>query len=783
MASSSFPPKIGTPSSSTQSQVDRKASWTPQTRNPVSARLYKVLSTNFDDEDTRQALRTLSDLYATPKGKEIQPSIEEADDELLQDTSGTSVSNDSALIELVPGELAARARRNLRRDMENQLAEGSKKFLEALGEVDAKLQELQKHVAAMRASCDEAETQLALTNESSKTLLERAGNLRDERQEVEEKKTIITLFLGRFTLNESEVEAISSRDVPIGQRFFDAMDKTERIREDCRVLMSGEDGSTKAGLEIMASTSSNLEQGYEKILRYCSNEFRQVGRDSQLEVNSEMREAVNRLRKRPELLTEALSFLSETRQTTLLSSFIAALTRGGPSGYPRPIELHAHDPLRYLGDMLAWVHQAIAAEREFLESLFGLKQDGRMVGSVRKFDTKDEEEEWIRELMDLAVAKLCVPLKVRVQQTIRSQESSIVSYKIANLLQFYLMTMRRTIGEQALLSTTLKEITDTSYKVFYDSIENHSRTISRVRLDHDDPSLAPPIVVLDHTQVLREVMTVYQSSLLGDEDEDEINSGFNQVLDIMVDPIIGMCLTSGEEKKNARPRWDEAVFVLNCLCYLQSVLSAFEFTVKKQADIQAIIDERIALLTAEHSTNVLSDAGLLQVAEACRNHKSNEPLSRMPATQPSDLQQALHHFSLWLSGPEVVQSPRLAQLTVQRMHTKIHQDALARLAKTYKMICEEIKKPENRYEAASTLLGRERPFGQVHLLWQVFGLEEEDYEDKENESDEADSDESDEQGESTDSGDIAKASKPDKDQEVTDEEESDDESECEQFDS
>lgn len=109
-----------------------------------------------------------------------------------------------------------------------------------------------------------------------------------------------------------------------------------------------------------------------------------------------------------------MAALSETRQTTLLSSFIAALTRGGPSGYPRPIELHAHDPLRYVGDMLAWVHQTIAAEREFLESLFGMKQDNRMVGSVRKFDSMQEEEEWIRELMDHAVGKLCVPLKVGV---------------------------------------------------------------------------------------------------------------------------------------------------------------------------------------------------------------------------------------------------------------------------------------------------------------------------------------------------------------------------------
>ena len=37
--------------------------------------------------------------------------------------------------------------------------------------------------------------------------------------------------------------------------------------------------------------------------------------------------------------------------------FIQALTRGGPGGMPRPIEMHAHDPRRYLGDMLAWVHQ------------------------------------------------------------------------------------------------------------------------------------------------------------------------------------------------------------------------------------------------------------------------------------------------------------------------------------------------------------------------------------------------------------------------------------------
>ena len=100
-----------------------------------------------------------------------------------------------------------------------------------------------------------------------------------------------------------------------------------------------------------------------------------------------------------------------------------------------------------------------------------------------------------------------------------------------------------------------------------------------------------------------------------------------------------------------------------------------------------------------------------------------EPLSRVPAAEPSALQAALHRFSEWLSGHEVVQSPRLSLLTVQSLHSRIHQAALSRVAATYERICEEVKKPENKYEAAATLLGSERPFGQVRLLWQIFGLQ------------------------------------------------------------
>ncbi|KAJ3755566.1 hypothetical protein EV360DRAFT_72761 [Lentinula raphanica] len=83
------------------------------------------------------------------------------------------------------------------------------------------------------------------------------------------------------------------------------------------------------------------------------------------------------------------------------SSFLAALTRGGPPGVSRHIDLHPHDALRYMGDMLAWV-QAIAPEREVL---------------------------------------LLAVWLISVQQTARSKECVIISFKIANSLRSYKSTM------------------------------------------------------------------------------------------------------------------------------------------------------------------------------------------------------------------------------------------------------------------------------------------------------------------------------------------------------
>lgn len=67
--------------------------------------------------------------------------------------------------------------------------------------------------------------------------------------------------------------------------------------------------------------------------------------------------------------SSCLKTIAEVRRDALGHRFFEALTRGGDRDAVRPIELQAHDPLRYAGDMLAWVHQSAASELELLATL------------------------------------------------------------------------------------------------------------------------------------------------------------------------------------------------------------------------------------------------------------------------------------------------------------------------------------------------------------------------------------------------------------------------------
>lgn len=171
------------------------------------------------------------------------------------------------------------------------------------------------------------------------------------------------------------------------------------------------------------------------------------------------------------------------RHNALFRRFISALTRGGPGGLPRPIEVHAHDPLRYIGDMLGWLHQvwigkfwlwlslviyllytfelitcivslfsvplacqALASERELVLALLdpdAVADTGTTAlrsSNVSENDVSKSESD-LTFVLDRIFEGVCRPFKVRVEQVLQSQPNLIVSYKLSNTLEFYSYTV------------------------------------------------------------------------------------------------------------------------------------------------------------------------------------------------------------------------------------------------------------------------------------------------------------------------------------------------------
>ena len=78
------------------------------------------------------------------------------------------------------------------------------------------------------------------------------------------------------------------------------------------------------------------------------------------------------LQRLPMYFAQCEDLIVNSRRTQLVQKFIFALTQGGSTGEVfRAIDLLAHDPVRYVSDMLAWMHQTVASEVEFLEAVFG----------------------------------------------------------------------------------------------------------------------------------------------------------------------------------------------------------------------------------------------------------------------------------------------------------------------------------------------------------------------------------------------------------------------------
>ncbi|XP_076448028.1 conserved oligomeric Golgi complex subunit 6-like [Babylonia areolata] len=615
-----------------------------QQNNPLSRKLNKILETRLDnDKDMLEALKALSGFFA---------------------------------------ENSLRGRRNLRSDIEKKSLSINEEFLSAFQAVKEQLDSVYGDVKAMNDCCTDMTNRLKAAKAQTHHLMSQTTKLHAESQTLQMKQQVADAFLEKFQLKVEEVKILRGpRDGTLHEDFFKALARVKQIHTDCKVLLRT--NQQTAGLEIMEAMALQMESAYERLYRWTQNECRILTSDSP-DISPVLCQAMEALQDRPVLFKYSLDEYGTARRSAVVRGFIDALTRGGPGGTPRPIELHSHDPLRYTGDMLAWLHQATASEKEYLQTLLKLCEAS---------NTSLEDN------LGHITEGICRPFKVRVEQVLVSEQEAVTLYKLDNLLKFYHHTISQIVAPESVLLTTICEVQDLSHRMFFNSLSCHAnRLLDKVDLPPAD--LGPTSSLTQTLQLLRDVLACHDASVVPVDDKKQ---DYKQILSCVIDPLLQMCSMSASRLNTV----DMAAYMINCIYLIQSTLALYQFTDTRLEMLQAQTEAHVDTLTSEQAAYVLSRVGLTQVYNCVQQYTDVQgPLSQIPGMDTLTVKSAMNKFDSYLASPDSLTLPQCSLLLGTLVRETVKRRSVELICQAYHLMYSAITDPKHDYKDAQTAVPR-----------------------------------------------------------------------------
>ncbi|KAM0036159.1 putative oligomeric Golgi complex subunit 6 protein [Helianthus debilis subsp. tardiflorus] len=664
----------------------------------LSRKLKKVLETRTDSPDLLASLNTLSTFY----------------------TENTTP-----------------ARRNLRSTIEKRSLSINHDFLLASDAAQQALDRVEEEVNSLAECCDKIAKSLSNCNATTGDIITTTERLKQELEVTTQRQEIASCFLRDYQLSNEEINAL--REEELNENFFKALSHVQTIHANCKVLLRTH--HQRAGLELMDMMAVYQEGAYERLCRWVQTECRRLGDTDNPEVSELLKMAVRCLKERPVLFKYCAEEVANMRHNALFRRFISALTRGGPGGMPRPIEVHAHDPLRYVGDMLGWLHQALASERELVFVLLDPDAVVNTGPTARRFSTSSESNEEKSEgdltfVLDRIFEGVCRPFKVRVEQVLQSQPNLIISYKLSNTLEFYSYTVSDLLGRETALCNTLWGLKDAAQKTFFDILKVRGEKLLRypplVAVD-----LSPPPALSEGVSLLLELIQIHDTMMVP---ASGIKPAFDPVISALLDPIIQICELAMEAHKSKgsiessrrnRTKTDvgqsrrssvdailasssqvfpsknnettSKIFIINCLCAIQQPLLRHDVASDYVKKLGTMIDNHMLSLVEKEVEAILTRCGLSNKMSLFKSSTADSPpLADMEDTSPESLSESLKAFFGLILGSES-SLPEFEQMNLPGLRSEACAQVATSLAEAYDVIYKAIMDPSNGYADPKSL--------------------------------------------------------------------------------
>ena len=582
--------------------------------NPLAKKLGRILDSRYDeDKDTIEALRVLSEFM---------------------------------------GENTLQTRRNLRSDLERRNLVLSESFCVLLGRLASHVEGIHEEVAAMKACCKDMQLRLDDTKAKTSGLLRETSEMKAKGKKLEMKAAVVDKFLERFQLSDAEVLILSAgaNGRTIDNDFFDVLHHVQSIHEDCKVLLRS--SQQRAGLEIMERMAMRLEEGYERLYHWSQSQCRSMTGDLPTS-SSVLCRALHQLKERAILYKYCVDEYVLARRGAVVQSFIDALTRGNNGG--RPIELVSHDPTRYVGDMLSWLHQALATEKDHISGLLG-----------------EEDSECVSTLLGSITEGACRPLKVRVEQVLLATRDPVTAYQLVNLVRYYSSVFGDILFPAAPLIIAINELTDLQSKMFFSCLTVHTTKLLESNESPTD-QLALPTRLTQLLTMLQTILSAHDISVSTAQDH---RQDLHNILSTCLEPMIQYC----HESASALHAVDMAVYMTNCLYLIHTTVSLYEFTEIALEKLDAQMQAHMDMLVDQQASHFLVVTGLVDC------YKMSQAGEQIIPEALTALQSTNSRLTEFLLSPDTFLLSQLDMLSSSRARNSLRKRSIELFLTAYHQI-------------------------------------------------------------------------------------------------
>ena len=480
---------------------------------------------------------------------------------------------------------------------------------------------VESQLEGLSKCCERMGAALEARQASTAGLLDATEGLQAELATNSRRATLVSDFLEKYQLAPGEVACLREGEVAT-EAFYTALARVADIHDNCRQLLRRH--HQRAGLELMDAMALYQESAYERLCRWVQAQCRALGEADLPELPPQLARAMAALRARPGLRRHAAEEAAAARGQALFGRFIAALTRGGPGGVPRPMESHAHDPRRYVGDMCAWLHQACAGERELMHALMDEPLPTQHATAGIPAATTVDDAAGVVDAgaaLNRVLEGVCRPFKLRVEAALSGlgPSSLVLSFQLTQLLGFYASTLGALVGETSVLTSTMRECAAAAAAL------QHAQLAARVdRLARFPPApeshSAPGAAFSEAATRCGELLTAAQAVVGGGASTDDIGP----VLEALLMPLLDAAVAGAHSlvRQPELPPWAGAAYICNCIAVLRQPLAG------RLPGAEAV-DQRLAA-AAERQKDDIAAGEARRVLTACQMLPFQELASAAP---------------------------------------------------------------------------------------------------------------------------------------------------------